>query len=134
MSARAGYTVALGDGLAGASVSTFAEEQEGFPVPWLCPERPSCTDASIGAALGAVGWWMVASGLSDRVSVSQYRLAFHLTLACVIFGAVLWTAQNLIMRAPVAAPGRIRASALVLLAVFAVSAANLSWRRSARLR
>jgi len=54
VSARAGYTVALGDGLAGASVSTFAEEQEGFPVPWLCPERPSCTDASIGAALGAV--------------------------------------------------------------------------------
>src|SRR5258706_238834 len=31
-----------------------------------------------GAALGAVGWWMVSSGLSDRVSVSQYRLAFHL--------------------------------------------------------
>src|SRR5947209_780230 len=34
-----------------------------------------------GAALGVVGWWMVSSGLSDRVSVSQYRLAFHLTLA-----------------------------------------------------
>src|SRR5262249_12981120 len=32
----------------------------------------------LGAALGAVGWWMVASGLADRVSVSQYRLAFHL--------------------------------------------------------
>ena len=34
-----------------------------------------------GAALGVVGWWMVSSGLSGtRVSVSQYRLAFHLTL------------------------------------------------------
>jgi hypothetical protein len=54
VSARAGYTVALGDGLAGASVSTFAEEQEGFPVPWLCPERASCTDAAIGASFGAV--------------------------------------------------------------------------------
>ena len=74
----------------------------------------------LGAALGAVGWWMVASGLSDRVSVSQYRLAFHLTLACVIFAAVLWTAQNLIPRAPVAAPGRIRASALVLLGLVIV--------------
>ena len=63
---------------------------------------------------------MVASGLSDRVSVSQYRLAFHLTLACVIFAAVLWTAQNLIARAPVAAPGRIRASALVLLGLVLV--------------
>jgi cytochrome c oxidase assembly protein subunit 15 len=50
-----------------------------------------------GAALGAVGWWMVSSGLagSDRVSVSQYRLAFHLTLACGIYAAVLWTAQGL---------------------------------------
>src|SRR4051794_4029034 len=74
----------------------------------------------LGAALGAVGWWMVASGLSDRVSVSQYRLAFHLTLACVIFAAVLWTAQNLIARAPVAAPSRIRASALVLLGLVIV--------------
>jgi cytochrome c oxidase assembly protein subunit 15 len=34
---------------------------------------------------GAVGWWMVASGLVDRVDVSQYRLATHLTLACLIF-------------------------------------------------
>src|ERR1700704_24844 len=74
----------------------------------------------LGAALGAVGWWMVASGLSDRVSVSQYRLAFHLTLACVIFAAVLWTAQNLMPRAPVAAPGRIRASAMALLALVIV--------------
>jgi heme a synthase len=29
-----------------------------------------------GAALGAVGWWMVSSGLTQGVSVSQYRLAF----------------------------------------------------------
>jgi cytochrome c oxidase assembly protein subunit 15 len=71
----------------------------------------------LGAALGAVGWWMVASGLSERVSVSQYRLAFHLTLACVIFAAILWTAQNLVARAPVAAPARIRASAMALLAL-----------------
>jgi cytochrome c oxidase assembly protein subunit 15 len=49
----------------------------------------------LGAAQGAVGWWMVASGLAARTSVSQYRLAFHLTLACVIFAAILWTAQRL---------------------------------------
>jgi cytochrome c oxidase assembly protein subunit 15 len=49
-----------------------------------------------GAALGAVGWWMVSSGLagSARVSVSQYRLAFHLTLACAIYAAILWTARE----------------------------------------
>ena len=50
---------------------------------------------ALGAMQGAVGWWMVASGLVGRVSVSQYRLAFHLTLACVIYAALVWTAQRL---------------------------------------
>jgi cytochrome c oxidase assembly protein subunit 15 len=71
----------------------------------------------MGAALGAVGWWMVSSGLANRVSVSQYRLAFHLTLACAIFAAILWTAQGLAQRAPVAVPARIRTTALALLAL-----------------
>src|SRR6202171_4894721 len=50
---------------------------------------------ALGALQGAVGWWMVASGLADRVEVSQYRLATHLILACVIFAATLWTAAGL---------------------------------------
>jgi heme a synthase len=74
----------------------------------------------LGTALGAVGWWMVASGLSGRVTVSQYRLAFHLTLACVIFAAILWTAAGLVRRPPVAAPPRIRASAVALLVLVLV--------------
>jgi cytochrome c oxidase assembly protein subunit 15 len=69
----------------------------------------------LGAALGAVGWWMVSSGLAERASVSQYRLAFHLTLACVIFAAVLWTAQSLAPRAAIVVPGRIRAGAATLM-------------------
>jgi cytochrome c oxidase assembly protein subunit 15 len=60
---------------------------------------------------------MVASGLSERVSVSQYRLAFHLTLACAIFAAVLWTAQSMLPRAPIPAPARARATAMALLAL-----------------
>jgi heme a synthase len=71
----------------------------------------------LGAALGVVGWWMVSSGLAERVSVSQYRLAFHLTLACVIFAAVLWTAQSLAQRTPIVAPPRIRAGAAALVAL-----------------
>jgi cytochrome c oxidase assembly protein subunit 15 len=69
-----------------------------------------------GAALGAVGWWMVSSGLagSARVSVSQYRLAFHLTLACAIYAAVLWTAQGLKVRAVQTVPARLRVTSLVL--------------------
>ncbi len=69
---------------------------------------------ALGGAQGAVGWWMVASGLAGRVSVSQYRLAFHLTLACVIFAALLWTAQRLTPRPANASPA-LRGGALALL-------------------
>lgn len=69
----------------------------------------------LGALQGIAGWWMVASGLADRLSVSQYRLAFHLTLACVIYAMILWTAQSLRPRAAAAMPGRLRASAAGLL-------------------
>lgn len=70
-----------------------------------------------GAALGVVGWWMVSSGLagSNRVSVSQYRLAFHLTLACAIFAAILWTAQQLRPQAPRGMPPRLRGTALAIM-------------------
>ena len=49
----------------------------------------------LGGLQGALGWYMVSSGLVDRVDVSQYRLAAHLTLATVIFGAILWVAFGL---------------------------------------
>jgi cytochrome c oxidase assembly protein subunit 15 len=71
----------------------------------------------LGAFEGAVGWWMVSSGLAERTEVSQYRLAFHLTLACLIYSATLWTAQRLAGDAPVAAPRRARVGAAVLLAL-----------------
>ena len=49
---------------------------------------------------GAVGWWMVASGLVDRVDVSQYRLATHLAIAFVILGIALWLAVEASEGAP----------------------------------
>lgn len=55
----------------------------------------------LGGLQGVVGWWMVYSGLSERVDVSQYRLATHLTLAFFIFAATLWVARGL--RSPQAA-------------------------------
>ena len=70
-----------------------------------------------GALLGAVGWWMVSSGLSGRTSVSQYRLAFHLTLACAIYAAVLWTAQQLSSQTLSETPARLRITALVIAAL-----------------
>jgi cytochrome c oxidase assembly protein subunit 15 len=44
----------------------------------------------LGAAQGALGWFMVKSGLADRVDVSQYRLAAHLALAVAIGGYAFW--------------------------------------------
>lgn len=69
----------------------------------------------LGALQGGVGWWMVASGLADRVEVSQYRLATHLILACVIFAAMVWTAARLRERPANDVPVRLRAGAIALL-------------------
>jgi heme a synthase len=49
----------------------------------------------LGGLQGAVGWWMVASGLVDRTDVSQYRLATHMLLACLIFTATMIVARGL---------------------------------------
>jgi len=45
----------------------------------------------LGGLQGALGWYMVMSGLVERTDVSQYRLSAHLTLATVIFAAIVWT-------------------------------------------
>jgi cytochrome c oxidase assembly protein subunit 15 len=75
----------------------------------------------LGAAQGAVGWWMVASGLADRVDVSQYRLAVHLTLAAVIYAAIIWTIPSLARSAPRPhAPVQIRLGAVLLLGLVLV--------------
>jgi cytochrome c oxidase assembly protein subunit 15 len=75
---------------------------------------------ALGALQGAVGWWMVASGLVNRVEVSQYRLATHLVLACAIYVAIVWTLQSLSQRAAVAVPPRLRFIAAGLLALVLV--------------
>jgi cytochrome c oxidase assembly protein subunit 15 len=69
----------------------------------------------LGGLQGAVGWWMVASGLTKRVEVSQYRLAAHLMLALIIFAAIVWTLRRLSDRAPVLAASRLRVTSWVLL-------------------
>jgi len=85
---------------------------------WVPPRLKArlWTIFAAGAALGVVGWWMVSSGLagSERVSVSQYRLAFHLTLAAAIYAAVLWTGQQIAPQRAVEAPVRLRVTALAL--------------------
>ena len=72
---------------------------------------------ALGAMQGAVGWWMVASGLSERVEVSQYRLATHLVLALLIFAGIVWTLRRLAETAPSSASPRLKISAIVLLSL-----------------
>jgi cytochrome c oxidase assembly protein subunit 15 len=45
----------------------------------------------LGALQGLVGWWMVASGLQNRISVAPERLMVHLGLAFALLGALIWT-------------------------------------------
>ena len=49
----------------------------------------------LGGAQGALGWYMVKSGLAERTDVSQYRLAAHLTLAAAIYATVVWIALGI---------------------------------------
>ncbi len=49
----------------------------------------------LGGLQGALGWFMVASGLADRPSVSHYRLAAHLLSAFVLYGMIVWVALDL---------------------------------------
>ncbi|MBV9394415.1 MAG: COX15/CtaA family protein [Methylobacteriaceae bacterium] len=72
----------------------------------------------LGALQGAVGWWMVASGLSGRVEVAQERLAIHLLLASLTLAAIVWIAVGLERGSGTAtrAPRRLRIIAACLLA------------------
>ncbi len=75
----------------------------------------------IGGLQGALGWYMVMSGLTERVDVSQYRLAAHLSLAFFVYGYMFWFATALWRRE---VPGQISfkglelGAAIVVVAIF----------------
>lgn len=77
---------------------------------------------ALGGLQGAIGWWMVTSGLSVRTDVSHYRLAVHLLTALFIMGGLIWTALDLfgLARNPAARPAALRPFALVALLVLLV--------------
>jgi cytochrome c oxidase assembly protein subunit 15 len=88
---------------------------------------------ALGGLQGAIGWWMVASGLVDRPDVSHIRLAIHLLTALAIFAACVWVALDLgaLASDPAARPARIPTagiwalSALVLQLMFGAYVAGL---------
>ena len=73
------------------------------PLTWFAMRRrlprsllaPLCGILLLGLAQGVLGWYMVKSGLADRVEVSQYRLVAHLALALGLYAALLWLALSL---------------------------------------
>lgn len=69
----------------------------------------------LGAMQGALGWYMVKSGLVDDPRVSSVRLAAHLGLAFLIYGLMLWEALTLMtpLRTVVSDAARMRASFMV---------------------
>src|ERR1700730_6151788 len=69
----------------------------------------------LGALQGVVGWWMVASGLSQRVEVSHYRLATHLMLALLVFLAIVWPLRRMVVGAASTAPLRLKLTGVALL-------------------
>ena len=72
----------------------------------------------LGGLQGAIGWWMVASGLEVRTDVSQYRLAIHLTFACVLLAAILWVARGLAGRRTATTPLLRRTATATVVLVF----------------
>jgi cytochrome c oxidase assembly protein subunit 15 len=80
----------------------------------------------LGGAQGAVGWFMVASGfLPDSTSVSAYRLVIHLSVALVLYVALLWTGLSVLWPLPAplpsAAPRRLAAVSAGCLALTIVA-------------
>ena len=75
---------------------------------------------ALGGFQGFIGWWMVSSGLSQRVDVSQYRLATHLVIACLIFAGCMWIMRGLSPHSDDPAPTPYARRSAMLIAVLAL--------------
>jgi len=76
----------------------------------------------LGGLQGAMGWYMVKSGLVDDPRVSQYRLTAHLSIALAIYAAMLWAALGLLYPgggAAIARQAPLRKLAWIITAVIA---------------
>lgn len=84
---------------------------------------------ALGGLQGAIGWWMVASGLSERTDVSHFRLAVHLLNALFIMAGLVWTALDLkaLARNPMARPARLTGLALAVIVILFVQLLLGAW-------
>lgn len=73
---------------------------------------------ALGGLQGAIGWWMVKSGITNDVKVSHFRLATHLLVALTTLAAITWTALDL--RATASGEARSRLTGFGALAIGAL--------------
>ena len=78
---------------------------------------------------GAIGWWMVASGLEYRTDVSHFRLATHLLTALFLLAGLVWTARDLtaLARDPAARLARLTGAAIAVIAILFVQLLLGAW-------
>lgn len=83
----------------------------------------------LGASQGALGWYMVQSGLVSRTDVSHFRLSAHLLLALFIMAALIWTALDLraLARSGTDRPARLTRPALIVAAILFVQLLLGAW-------
>jgi len=82
---------------------------------------------ALGALQGAVGWWMVKSGIVHDVKVSHFRLATHLLVALTTLAGVVWTALDLVGNTRRQAPARLRPLAVLALGALAIQLMLGAW-------
>jgi cytochrome c oxidase assembly protein subunit 15 len=78
---------------------------------------------------GAIGWWMVESGIVDDVKVSHFRLSVHLVTALLTMGGLVWTALDLrvLARDPAARPARLAGFGAAVLGALTVQLVLGAW-------
>jgi len=78
---------------------------------------------------GALGWWMVASGLEYRTDVSHFRLAAHLLTALFLLAGLVWTARDLdaLARDTSARPARLTGGGIAVIAILFVQLLLGAW-------
>lgn len=82
---------------------------------------------ALGALQGAVGWWMVKSGIVHDVKVSHFRLATHLLVALTTLAGVVWTAFDLVGTARGTAPAKLRPLAALALGALVIQLILGAW-------
>jgi heme a synthase len=115
----------------------FAVPMLWFAAQWAIPRGYGARLIALfalGGLQGAVGWWMVTSGLMAGTAVSHLRLAVHLLMALTIMGGLIWTALDLraLARDPRAVPARPTALPCAVIATLFVQIMLGAWTSGLR--